>query len=90
MLRNFEGKLKALLQSFSADVEKRNPIIGEQLKWLNTVLTKIEKSLAIEFYASLREIAKKTAESSGGLLGINILRAEESKLVILPMINELK
>jgi hypothetical protein len=88
--QDFEDKLKILLQSFPAKAEKRNPIVGEQLKGLNAIFPKLNKSLALEFYNSLREIAKKTAESSGGLLGMNTIGEEESKLVDLPMINELK
>jgi hypothetical protein len=87
---DFEDKLKILMQSFPAKAEKRNPIIIDQLKGLNTILDKLNRAVAIEYYQSLREIAKETAESSGGLLGLNSVGEEESKLIDLPMINELK
>jgi hypothetical protein len=87
---DFEDKLKILMQSFPAKAEKRNPIIIDQLQGLNTILTKLNRAVAIEYYQSLREIAKETAESSGGLLGLNSVGEEESKFIDLPMINELK
>jgi hypothetical protein len=78
---DFEDKLKVLIQSYPYEATQRNPLITLDLQELNKVLPKIDRTIALEFYQSLREIAQKIAESSGGLLGI-----EEAKYVNLPMI----
>jgi hypothetical protein len=85
-VEDFEDKLKVLIQSYPYEATQRNPLITMDLQELNTVLRKIDKAIAIEFYQSLREIAQKIAESSGGLLGIKSIGNEEAKYVNLPMI----
>lgn len=85
---DFEDKLKVLIQSFPYEATQRNPLITLDLQELNAVLPKINKSIALEFYQSLREIAQKIAESSGGLLGMKSIGNEEAKYVNLPMITD--
>jgi hypothetical protein len=89
MAEDFEDKLKVLIQSFPGKASQRNPLPIKELEGLNSILHKIKKPIAIEFYKSLREIAQKIAESSGGLLGMKKIGSEEAKLVGLAMINEL-
>ena len=86
MAEDFEDKLKVLIQSYPPRAAQREPIIVDELTSLNNVFSKIDKELAFEFYQSLLEIAKKTAESSGGLLGLNSVGEEEARFVNLPMI----
>lgn len=62
---NFEDKLLIMIQSFPPDAQDRNPIIIDELEKLNDVLPKLDKQYAIEYYESIKEIAKKIAESSG-------------------------
>ncbi|MCE2994851.1 MAG: hypothetical protein ACK5PC_14280 [Cyclobacteriaceae bacterium] len=83
---DFEDKLKVLIQSYPYEATQRNPLITMDLQELNNVLRKIDKAIAMEFYQSLREIAQKIAESSGGLLGMKSIGNEEAKYVNLPMI----
>ena len=90
MAEDFEDKLKVLIQSFPPQADQRNPLISQELHELNLVLGKISRPLAVEFYKSLREIAQKIAESSGGLLGMKSVGEEEAKYVGLPMIDEIK
>ncbi|MEQ8924457.1 MAG: hypothetical protein RLO81_01525 [Fulvivirga sp.] len=83
---DFEDKLKVMIQQFPSKAEERNPLIISELEKLNTILPKLDKKFAEEFYASIRDIAKKIAESSGGLLGYMAVGYEESKLIGLNMI----
>lgn len=85
---DFEDKLKILIQSFPVEASERNPLISQELSRLNPILSKIDKSFATHFYESIKEMAHKIAESSGGLLWIKkSIGPEEAKVVGLPMIN---
>ena len=86
MAEDFEDKLKVLIQSYPSKAAQREPILQAELEELNIVFTKIDKNWAIDFYKSLLEIAKETAESSGGLLGMKSVGEEEAKFINLPMI----
>jgi hypothetical protein len=86
MAEDFEDKLKVLIQSFPPKAAQREPIIVDELTHLNQIFSKIDRQLASEFYQSLLEIARKTAESSGGLLGLKSVGEEEARFVNLPMI----
>lgn len=85
---DFEDKLKIILQGLPVESTQRNPLIFEELSKINLILPKIEKYFAQEFYKSLRYIAKKIAESSGGMLGMKTVGEDESKLIGLPMIKD--
>lgn len=85
---DFEDKLKIILQSLPAKSTQRNPLLVEELSQLNSILPKINKAFALDFYNSLLYIAKKIAESSGGVLGMKSVGDEEMKLLSLPMIKK--
>lgn len=85
---DFEDKLKVLIQAYPYEATQRNPLITMDLQELNPVLRKIDRAIASEFYQSLRDIAQKIAESSGGLLGMKSIGNEEAKYVNLPMITD--
>ena len=85
---DFEDKLKVMIQSFPSDARTRNPMIVEELEKLNDILPKLDKQYAIEFYESVKDIAKKVAEASGGLLGYMSVGYEESKFISLKMIDD--
>ncbi|MBX2898906.1 MAG: hypothetical protein KF775_04625 [Cyclobacteriaceae bacterium] len=85
---DFEDKIRIVIQSLPSQVEKRTAEIAGQLSVLEPVLRKLSNELAIEFYQSLREIAKAIAESSGGMLGLNSIGDEEEPLLTLPMIKD--
>jgi hypothetical protein len=82
----FEDKLKMMIHQFPTSASERNPMIVSELEKLNAILPKLDKTFAIEFYASIKDIAKKIAESSGGLLGYMSVGYEESKFIDLKMI----
>jgi hypothetical protein len=85
---NFEDKLKILIQSFPKSSAERNPIIIEQLEKLNKILPMLDKNYATSFYESMKELAKKIAEASGGVLGYMAVGYEESKLIGLSMVKD--
>jgi hypothetical protein len=85
---DFEDKLKVVIQNYPASAEQRNKMIVGELTQLNQVLQKMDKSFATDLYKSLRDIAKKIAESSGGLLGMNSIGQEEAMYINLPMIKD--
>jgi len=85
--QDFEDKIKILIQSYPYELTQRNPLIIQELSELNSVLPKLNKKFAINFYESLRLIADKIASSSGGVWGIHTVGTEEAKYVQLPMIN---
>lgn len=85
--QDFEDKLKIVIQSFPVDAAHRNPLITQELSHLNSILSKIDKSFATHFYESIKEMAQKIAESSGGMFWIKkSIGPEEAKFVGLPMI----
>lgn len=85
---NFEDKLKIMIQNFPVSAEERNPLIIDQLEKVNDILPKLDRQFAIEFYESAKDIAKKVAEASGGVLGYMAIGYEESKLIGLKMITD--
>lgn len=84
--QDFEDKLKILIQSYPFESEKRNPVLTEELAGLNAVLPKLERAFAVQCYKSFTSLARRIAESSGGLLGIKSVGEEESELLSLEMI----
>jgi hypothetical protein len=85
---DFEDKFKIVLQNYPVKAAQRTPMIVEELSGLNNVLPKLDKTFAIAFYNSIKEIAVNIANSSGGLLGPNKIGEEEAKYVGLPMIED--
>ena len=86
--QDFEDKLKVMIQNYPLDAELRNPQIIKKLEQLNTVWPKLDKNFAVDFYASIKDMARKIAESSGGVLGYMSIGYEESKLISLEMIKD--
>lgn len=85
---DFEDKLKVTIQQYPSSAAERNPLIIKELEDLNAILPKLSSHFAIEFFASIKDLAKKIAESSGGLLGYMAVGYEESKLIGLKMIKD--
>ena len=83
---DFEDKLKVLIQSLPGDTEKRNEQIINELEKLNDILPRLGREFAVDFYASITDLAKKIAQASGGVLGYMAVGYEESKLIGLDMI----
>lgn len=84
----FEADFNELVSSLPEDVKDRNTDIEQELRKLNFILPKIDRVFAIKLYASLKDLAKKIAEASGGVLGYLSVSYEEKTLMDLKMIND--
>ncbi len=84
----FEDNFNQLIDELPAGTEERVSAITKELRKLNFILPKVDKNFAIKLHASLKELAKKIAESSGGVLGYLSVGYEEAKLMELKMIND--
>lgn len=83
---NFESILDDLLLQYPSRPEERSQKIIMELEKLNAILPKLDKRWAGQFVESMRDIAKKVAESAGGVFGYLSIGYEESKLIGLKMI----
>lgn len=84
--KDFEDKLKVVLQHYPYEATQRTPLIVEELSALNSLWPKLDVEFSKEFYSSLLSIAEKIASSSGGILGYKSIGSEEAKYMHLPMI----
>ncbi len=85
---DYEDKLKMAIANFPADYKEREKLLIEEIKKVNDIFPKLERSFAIKLYASFKEIAKQIAEASGGVFGYMSIGYEESKLIDLKMIKD--
>ena len=85
---SFEDKFNEFIDKLPEDIKDRNADIEHELRKLNFILPKIDRPFAIKFYASLKDLAKKIAEASGGILGYLSVSYEEQTLMDLRMIND--
>lgn len=86
----FEENLKAMIESLPKDAKERTDELTSSLSKLNDILPKLEGNYAVKFVESTKDLAKKIAEASGGILGYMSIGYEESKLIDLSMIKSLK
>lgn len=84
----FETNFLQLLDTLPAGTEERTQAVSIELRKLNFILPKIDKNFGIKLHASLKDLAKKIAEASGGVLGYLSVSYEEAKLMELRMIKE--
>ena len=84
----FEDNFNKLIDELPSGTEERISAITKELRKLNFILPKIDSNFSIKFHASLKELAKKIAEASGGVLGYLSVGYEEAKLMELRMIND--
>ncbi|UII20120.1 hypothetical protein [Fulvivirga ligni] len=86
--QDFEDKVKVMINQLPSGVESRTAEIVKELQKVNAILPKLDTRFALEFYESIRDMAKKIAEASGGILGYMAVGYEESKLIGLSMIKD--
>lgn len=86
--RDFEDKMKIMISQLPADAAERNPIIISELEKVNDIFPKLDPKFSEDFYFSIKDMAKKIAEASGGVLGYMAVGYEESKLIDLKMIKD--
>lgn len=84
----FEANLNGYLLFLPKDVNERTQILTQNLEKLNKILPKLEKSFAIQYFQSLKDLAEKVAHASGGIMGFLTLGYEEAKLIQLKMIKD--
>jgi vacuolar-type H+-ATPase subunit E/Vma4 len=87
-VENFDERLMDEIDSLPSKASKRNPVIIAELEKLNNILPKLDRSFAIQFYESIRDIARQIATSSGGFLGYLTIHPNEKKLMELNMIKD--
>lgn len=80
--------ISKLMQELPADTQERYTILSDELATLNPILQQLQKPIAEQLYASLRELARHTARVNGGVLGYLSIGYNESKVITLPMIND--
>lgn len=85
---DFDRKLEATIHQYPPKATERTPRISNELAKLNPILSKIDKTFAIVYHHSLREISRAIAKSSGGVLGLNSIGKEEAELIELPMLKD--
>jgi len=85
---NFEAQFMEFNESFPKNAEERNPLIIAELEKVNPILKKLNRNFAIKYYNSIRDLANKIAEASGGVLGFMSVSYLESKLIKLDMIKD--
>jgi hypothetical protein len=83
---DFEDKLKIVMLGLPVIADERNRLIVEELSRLNDVFRKLDRNFVKDFHWSLKFMAEKIADSSGGLLGLKKVGEEEERFVDLPMI----
>ncbi|MGK7396958.1 MAG: hypothetical protein ACNS62_20450 [Candidatus Cyclobacteriaceae bacterium M3_2C_046] len=88
LTNSFEQDLKTYIQKYPENTPERNQLIISELMKVNDILPKLEKQFAISFYTSMKDLAKKIAEASGGVLGYMAVGQEESAFIDLKMIND--
>ena len=86
--QDFEDKLKIFIHDLPKDTGERNEEISKELVKLNDIFPKLDKKFAVNFYESMKDMAVKIAESSGGVFGFMSVGYEESKMIDLKMIRE--
>jgi hypothetical protein len=85
---NYDVKLSDEIDSLPSKAIKRNPIVIAELEKLNKILPKLDRTFAIQFYESIKDIAKRIATASGGILGYMTIDPHERKLMNLKMIKD--
>ncbi|NQZ75673.1 MAG: hypothetical protein HRT61_06110 [Ekhidna sp.] len=86
----FEANFNQLIDELPSGTEPRVSAITTELRKLNFILPKIDKNFAIKLIASLKDLAKKIAEASGGVLGYLSISYEEARLMELKMLKEIQ
>ncbi len=83
--QDFEDKIKILIQAYPYDGKQRNEIIIRELGTLASLWDKLGQEFSSELYESLKYVAQRIAQSSGGFL--RKISPEEASLIDLPMID---
>lgn len=83
----YEVELKGYISLMPREEKKRSALICKELERLNDLWPKLDKKFAIRYFQSLKDIARKVAASSGGILGVLNIGPEERRYLELQMIS---
>jgi len=84
----FEDRFNTLINELPSGTDERTSKITIELRKLNFILPKTDNNFYIKLIASLKDLAKKIAESSGGVLGYLSVSYEEARLMELRMLKD--
>jgi len=84
----YQAKLNSLLAHIPEDKQARKELLSRKLEQLNDILPLLDNNLGHHLLSSYRSFAKHVAKASGGFLGFFSISSEESKLLDLPMLQE--
>jgi hypothetical protein len=85
---DFKERFEQLINELPSGTEERTKSIVIELRKLNFILPKVDRNFAIKLVSSLKDLAKRIAESSGGVLGYLSISYEEAKLMELRMLKD--
>ena len=85
---DFDTEFEKLVANLPSGTEERNMTIIRELRKLNFILPKIDRAFSIKLHASLKDLAKKIAEASGGVMSYLTISYEEAKLMELKMLKD--
>lgn len=85
---DFDAEFERLVDELPSGTEERTTAIIRELRKLNFIMKKVDRPFAVKLHASLKDLAKKVAEASGGVLSYLTVSYEESKLMELKMLQD--
>ena len=85
---DFHTEFEKLIGELPSGVDDRTTAITRELRKLNFILKKVDRPWAVKLHASLKDLSKKIAEASGGLMSYLTISYEESKLMELKMLKD--
>ena len=85
---DFHSEFERLIAELPSGTDERTTAIIRELRKLNFILKKVDRAFAVKLHGSLKDLAKKIAEASGGLMSFLTVSYEESKLMELKMLQD--
>lgn len=86
--KKFESNLNGYLTLLPEEKDERAKLLIKNISRINPIIGKLDHSFAVQLYESLKDLAKRVAQASGGVMGFLSIGYEESKLVELKMIKD--
>ena len=85
---DFQIEFEKMIGELPSGVDERTTAIIRELRKLNFILKKVDRPWAVKLHASLKDLSKKIAEASGGLMSYLTVSYEEAKLMELKMLQD--
>jgi tellurite resistance protein len=84
---NVSSYVQKKIGQLPSDLADRETELVNRLARLNSILAKLSKTYARQYYKSLKDIAVSVANADGGFFGISAISHEEKEFISLPMID---